>query len=244
MLTLRLARPDKKNALTADMYAALAGHIERAQGDPEVAVLLLTAAGDAFCAGNDIADFVAMAEDPDRPADLAEPARPVRRFLHALADNQKPLLAAVNGLAVGVGFTLLLHCDLVYAGGSAVLSAPFVDLGLIPEAASTLLLPALLGPAKASELLLLAEPLGAKDAERLGIVTRVFADEELAAQALARAKTLARKPRAAVVATRKLLRPDPETLKQRMAVEGEIFARQLRSEEARQAFAAFLSGQR
>ncbi|HEX2094105.1 MAG TPA: enoyl-CoA hydratase [Longimicrobiaceae bacterium] len=233
VLSLRLNRPEKKNALTLEMYAALAGALRAVEEDPGVRVVLLAGTGDAFTAGNDLGDFL------QRPP--TDQSSPVLLFLNALISASKPVVAAVNGLAVGVGTTLLLHCDLVYAARSARFHLPFVGLGLVPEAGSSLLLPQRVGQARAAELLLLGESFGAEEALAMGLVSAVFPDEELAEQAAERARRLARQPPAAVRATKALLRrADRAALPERMRQEGEVFIERLRSPEAREAMQAFL----
>lgn len=233
VLHVRLARPEKKNALTVEMYAALAEALRRADEDPAVRVVLLGAEGDAFSGGNDLADFL------QRPP--TDETSPVLRFLHGLIEARKPVVAAVNGLAVGVGTTLLLHCDLVYAARSARFHLPFVSLGLVPEAGSSLLLPQRVGQARAAELLLLGEPFDAEQALAMGVVSAVFPDEELAARAEERARRLAAQPPAAVRATRSLLRrADRAALPEQMREESALFLERLRSPEAREAMQAFM----
>lgn len=228
--TIRLNRPDKKNALSLAMYAALGDAIEEAEHDPEVRVILLCAAGESFTAGNDLADFA------NRPADGSSPAQ---RFLFGLAQASKPVVAAVDGYAVGVGFTLLLHCDLVYATPRAKLRAPFIDLGLIPEAASTLLLPRLIGQQRAAELFLLGELLPAERAHALGLVNALVPVAELEPHARRVCERLAQKAPSALAQTKQLLRAPAETPLERMQREFEIFGQQLTSPEAREAIAAF-----
>jgi enoyl-CoA hydratase/carnithine racemase len=226
-------RPKKKNALTHAMYAALAEAVRAGDADPTVRVLLLTGAEGAFTSGNDLKDFLSTPpEGPDAP---------VMRFLHALTTVDKPLVAAVNGLAVGIGLTLLLHCDLVYVARSAKLSAPFVNLGLVPEAASSLLLPQRIGHARAAALLLLGESLSAEGAVSAGLATEAFDDAVLFPEALRRARLLAAKAPMAVKLTRRLMRGDPALIAERMALEFEQFKAQLQSAEAREAFTAFFS---
>lgn len=233
VLTLRLARPEKKNALTGAMYEALLGAFDEAQADDGVGAILVTGSGGAFTAGNDIADFLAYA---------AEPAKaPPFRFVRALAALEKPLVAAVEGVAVGIGTTLLLHCDLAFAAPTARFRMPFVDLGIVPEAGSSLLLPQRVGPAKAAELLLLGEGFDAAEALRLGIVNAVVPAEALEAHALAKAQALAAKPRNALLTTRRLLRGDRTALMAAIDAEADAFGRALASDEARDAFMAFLS---
>ena len=233
--TIVLARPEKKNALTQAMYAAMADAVDSAQIDPAIGVVLLTGAGDAFTAGNDIGDFLAAPPSPDD----ATPA-PVIRFLHTILEAEKPLAAAVNGLAVGVGVTLLLHCDLVTAASAARFKTPFTDLGLVPEAGASLLLPRRIGRARASEMLLLGETLNAEEALACGLVARVVDPAHLLEDARRRCAALARKAPAAVRATKRLLRGDTAEVRERMAEEIRIFAERLQSDEFREAAAAFL----
>ncbi len=238
VLTLTLNRPDKKNALTAAMYGALADGIERAESDPSIRVTLFRANGDAFTAGNDLTDFAAAGAAPVAAPSNEKPH--VTRFLENLASAEKPLVAAVNGLAVGVGVTMLLHCDLVYAGAAATFQMPFVNLGLVPEAGSTLLMPRLIGLQKAADLFLTGRKIGAEKAEALGLVAEVFADATLQADALARAEALAAKAPNAVRITKALLKGDDRALVlAQQKKEGAQFATQLRSAEVKEAIAAF-----
>jgi enoyl-CoA hydratase/carnithine racemase len=235
---LTLNRADKKNALTPEMYGALADGIERAERDPNIRVTLITATGDAFTAGNDLGDFAKAGATPvnDKPAEKPH----VTRFLENIAAAEKPLIAAVNGLAVGVGVTMLLHCDLVYAGASATFQMPFVNLGLVPEAGSTLLLPRMIGMQKASELMLTGKKIGAEKAEALGIVAEIFPDNALPGEALARAQALASKAPNAVRITKALLKgKDREIVAAQAQAEGKHFAAQLRSAEVKEAISAF-----
>jgi len=230
---LRLNRPQKRNAITLAMYAALHRALLAAQSDPAVLVVLLSGEGAGFCAGNDLHDFL---DGPGLSAD-----HPVLGFLKTLAAYEKPLIAAVHGQAVGIGVTMLLHCDLVVAARSAQLSMPFVSLGLVPEAASSLLLPRLVGARRAAELLLLGEVLDAAGAERFGLVNRVVADEELLPAARALAQRLVRQPQGALLATRRLLRPDTAELHERIEAEARLFGAQLKTEEFRAIVRAFLA---
>ena len=234
VLSAAFARPQKKNAITGAMYEALIEAFETASRDPEVGALVLSGKGGVFTAGNDIGDFlsVALRETGDFPA---------WRFVNTVAEFEKPLIAAVDGLAIGVGTTLCLHCDLVYATPQARFQTPFVNLGLVPEAGSSLLAPQRFGRARASELLLLAEPFDAQKALKLGLVNAVLPQSELLAHAMERAAALAAKPRAALLATRRLMRGDPEALKAQMAAEMHAFSAALKSPEAHAAFQAFLS---
>jgi enoyl-CoA hydratase/carnithine racemase len=230
---LRFNRAEKKNAITADMYAAMADGLARAEGDEAVRAVIIGGEGGAFTAGNDLADFL------QRPAQ-AEDTPPVRRFMTALSRAEKPVVAAVDGLAIGIGTTLLLHCDLVVASTRAKFQTPFVNLGLVPEFASSLLLPARVGPQRAAELLLLADMLDAETAHRFGLVNRVVEPDALEAAAMEFAQRLAAKPPEALRQSKRLMRADPATIDTRIAEENEVFARQLRSPEAREAFQAFL----
>ena len=235
VLTLAMDRPEKKNALTDAMYGALADGLERAENDDAVGAVLIAGEGGAFTAGNDLADFMAVAQGGVRQAD-----RQVGRFLHALASASAPVVAAASGVAVGVGTTLLLHCDQVVLAEDAVLSTPFVDLGLTPEAASSLLMPARLGHGRAFRLLGLAERITARQALEWGLADQVVAPAELRAAADRVARAMAAKPRAAIRATKRLLR-DTGALHARMEAENAVFGRQLQSPEAHAAFAAFLN---
>ena len=237
VLSAAFARPEKKNAITRAMYETLIEALEAAERDREIGAFVLSGQGGVFTAGNDIGDFLGFAERG--PGDF-----PAWRFVSKVASFEKPLVAAVDGLAIGVGTTLLFHCDLVYATREARFQMPFVDLGLVPEAGASLLAPQRFGRAKAAEFLLLGEPFGAEEALRLGLVNAVLPQAELLGHALAKAAALAAKPRAALLATRRLLRGDPEALKVRMAEESHAFAAALKSPEARAAFQAFLVGGR
>lgn len=233
LCTLRFNRPARRNAITAAMYAALADALEVAAGDGAVRAVLITGNEAAFTAGNDLGDFL---ERPPEGDDA-----PVFRFLRAIAGFPKPVVASVCGPAVGIGTTLLLHCDLVYAGENASLSLPFVNLGLCPEAASSLLLPAIAGHTRAAEKLLLGEPFGAEEARELGIVNRVLPSTEVEAFARAQAAKLAAKPLSSLVATKALMRqPSAMEVRDAMLREGEVFGRMLREPAAREAFSAFM----
>ena len=237
VLSAAFARPEKKNAITGAMYEALIEAFDTAERDPEIGALVLTGKGGVFTAGNDIADFlaVAMHEAGEFPA---------WRFVSKLAEFEKPLVAAVDGLAIGVGTTLCFHCDLVYATPEARFQMPFVDLGLVPEAGSSLLAPQRFGRAKAAELLLLGEPFDGEEALKLGLVNALLPQDRLLKHATEKAAALAAKPRAALLATRRLMRGDPEVLKARMAEESRAFSLALKSPEAHAAFQAFLAGGR
>lgn len=221
---------DKKNALTDAMYMALAEALERAEQENARAVLF-SSKGDTFTSGNDLADFAAMAQG--KPSGGG-----VSRFLHALARSTRPLVAAVQGRAVGVGTTMLLHCDYVLMAEGAQLITPFVNLALVPEAGSSLLLPARIGHVRAFAAFALGEPISAADALAWGLANKIMPALELAAAAREVATRIARQPAAAVAATKALMRPG-DAVQDRMAMEGEQFAQRLRSPEAREAFSAF-----
>jgi enoyl-CoA hydratase/carnithine racemase len=233
VLTLTLNRLERKNSITVAMYAALADAIEKAKDDASVRVVLLQGHETVFCAGNDIGDFV------DKPP--AGQDSPVFRFLRGIATFPKPLLAAACGPAVGIGTTMLLHCDLVYAGDNAALSLPFVNLGLCPEAASSLLLPQMLGYHRAAEALLLGEPFLAEAALEVGLVNRVLPPTEANAYANAQARKLAAKPMTSLVETKRLMKKgQQQAVLQQMLDEGETFGRMLTAPAAREAFTAFM----
>jgi enoyl-CoA hydratase/carnithine racemase len=232
ILTIKLARPDKKNALTDVMYGALADAFEAAETDPTVRVILLQGEGDMFCAGNDVGEFAAAASGTFRGQ------RHVDRFLHALAKSSRPLVAAVQGRAVGIGTTLLLHCDFILLADNALLSTPFVNLALVPEAASSLLLPARIGHVRAFEMFALGEPVNAQSAVDFGLANRVVPLDSLPAEALAVAERIARQPAGALKATKRLMY-DPAVLTAQMDVESAIFNERLQTAEAREAFTAF-----
>ena len=234
VLTLTLNRPEKKNALTRAMYQALADGIDGAGNDGDIRCVLIQAEGDVFTAGNDLSDFAA--------ANRGEPADTTRSggnpMLAALARATTPLVAAVNGRAVGVGTTMLLHCDLVFVSDDALLTTPFVNLALIPEAASSLTLPARIGHARAFSMFVLGEAVDAKKAVDWGIANAAYPLAELRARARAAAEAVAARPASAVRLTKTLMR-DPAALAARMEIEGVHFAAQLKSAEAKEAFAAF-----
>ena len=230
--TLVFNRPAKKNALTVAMYATLAERLDEAAGLPDVRAVVITGAGDAFTAGNDLGDFMAH---PSMDAD-----HHVVKFLKALVRFPKPILAAVNGVAIGIGTTMLLHCDVVLAASAARFQLPFVKLGLSPEGGSSLLLPRLAGFQRASELLMWGEPFDAAAAYRLGLVNEVCADGDLAQKVTARIEKLLELPPEAVIAAKDLVRrPLREELERTMLQESVIFGQRLGSAEATEAFTAF-----
>ncbi len=237
-LLVRIHRPDRKNALTVAMYAGLTAALNEAAQNPEIRAVVLTGSGDSFTSGNDIADFLAHPPAGDES--------PVFQFLAALRQFPKPLIAAVNGVAVGIGVTLLLHCDLVYVRAGATLVLPFVNLGLCPEAGSSLLLPRLIGYPRAAELLLLGEPFSAEQALEWGLINGLCADAEATLElALAKARRLAGLPATAVQLSKALLkRAEAEAVRETIAVESRHFIELLHSPEAAAALQAFASRRR
>lgn len=231
---LRLARPAKKNALTAAMYAALADALEAGDASADVTAHVFVGSGGVFCAGNDIPDFIASSKAGGNLG------RDTERFVRLLPRVTKPMIAAVDGPAVGVGATLLLHCDLVYATPAARLSMPFLDLGLVPEAGSSLLLPQRMGYARAFEMLVLGEVFDGARAREAGLVNRVVPPDELEKVVLAAARRLAMKPPEALAIARRLMRGDTAALEARMTEEVTAFRLRLASPEAVEAFQAFM----
>ena len=232
VLTVTFNRPAKKNAITAAMYQALADALHAGEQDPAVRVLLIAGQPEIFTAGNDLEDFL---QRPPHGDDS-----PVFRFLQTISTAQKPIVAAVRGAAVGVGTTLLLHCDLVYAGRSARFSLPFAQLGLCPEAASSLLLPQLIGYRQAAAKLLLGEPFGADEALAIGFVNEVLDDDAVLEHAHAQARKLAALPAPSLRTTKWLMKGDAAaTVAERMQKEGTAFREMLGAPAAREAFSAF-----
>jgi len=233
VLTLTINRVDKKNSFTPAMYAAMAEGLEQAKTDPAIRVTVIQGDVTVFSAGNDIGDFL------QRKPSTQE--SPVFQFLRAIASHPKPVIAAVCGPAVGIGTTLLFHCDLVYAGDNAAFSMPFVNLGLCPEAASSLLVPQMMGYHRAAEALLLGEPFMAEAALEVGLVNRIVPPTEVNGMAQAQARKLAAKPLGSLVETKRLMKKGQmaQVLAQ-MAEEGESFARLLQEPAAKEAFTAFL----
>ncbi|MEZ5843123.1 MAG: crotonase/enoyl-CoA hydratase family protein [Hyphomicrobiaceae bacterium] len=232
--TIRFTRPEKKNALQSAMYVAMTEAIRAGDADADVVAHLFIGSGGVFTAGNDIGEFA------ERAKGGSTLGQPVLGFIKLLPLIRKPVIAAVDGLAVGVGTTMLFHCDLVYATPAASLRTPFLDLGLVPEAGSSLLAPQRMGYARAFELLVLGEPFGAERAKEAGIVNAIVSAEQLEATARAAAARLARKPPGALAASRRLMRGDPAAISAQIDEEARIFGERLQTPEAREAFAAFL----
>ncbi|MGD0634991.1 MAG: enoyl-CoA hydratase [Beijerinckiaceae bacterium] len=233
VLTLTIDRPGKKNAITNAMYGTLVEALERARDDKTIRCVLVTGAGDTFTAGNDLMDFAVIAA-----GGLARDQMQGFRFLDRLAEFEKPLIAAVPGLAVGIGTTLLLHCDLVFLSETAVLSVPFVDLALVPEAGSSLLLQQRIGYVRAFSMFALGERVDAKTALSWGLANKTVPPDMLQGEAMAAAQALAAKPPGALASSKRLMR-DTGALKTVIAREADIFEARLKSPEAREAFTAF-----
>ena len=229
VMEIHIDRPDKKNALTGAMYRTMTAALADASMRADIGAVLIAGRGDAFCAGNDLQDFLAGPEG----------GAAAFAFIRAIATFDKPLVAAVQGLAVGVGTTMLFHCDLIYAAPDARFVMPFVNLGLVPEAGSSLLAPAILGHARAAAMLLLGEPMDADSAARAGMVTAIVPADALLDQARAKAAVLMAKPPRALAATRRLMKGDPAALVARIEEEAQLFREAMASPEAREAFTAF-----
>ena len=235
VLTLTLNRPDKKNALSPEMYETLGDAVDGAADDPEVRCILIQANGDMFTSGNDLATFAAVNSGDDSSRTQR---RGASALIQALGRAKTPVVAAVNGRAVGVGTTMLLHCDLVFLAEDALLTTPFVNLALVPEAASSITLPTRIGHARAFSMFVLGEAVDARKAEAWGIANAVVPLAELRAKARAAAEAVASKPPSAVAITKALMR-EPERYLARMQEEGAHFGAQLKTAEAAEAFAAF-----
>ncbi len=233
VLGLTFNRPERKNAFDRETYLALIDALSRAQQDEAVRAVVFGGAGADFTAGNDLADF------RDFTGKLED--FPALAFVRAVAAFEKPMIAAVRGDAIGVGTTLLFHCDLVYAEPQARLRMPFIDLGLVPEAGASLLAPDRMGMARASQYLLLGEGFSGEDAFRCGLVNGLVGADDVLETAMAAARRLAAKPAAALRATRRLMRGDPSAILARIDEEAALFAQALASSEARERFAAFFA---
>lgn len=231
---LRMNRPEKKNALTREMYARMAAALAAGDADDQVRVHVFFGVPGAFSAGNDLGDFLAVATGGEGGGEVWD-------FLMALAKAEKPVLSGVDGIAVGIGTTLNLHCDLTFATPRTVFRTPFVDLGLVPEAGSSLLAPLVLGRQKAFSLLALGEGFSAEQAMAAGLIHAVVEEGELEATVLAAADAVAQKPPEALRVTRDLIRGPREPLLDRIQQESELFRQRLKSNEARAAFMAFIN---
>jgi enoyl-CoA hydratase/carnithine racemase len=233
ILRIQLNRPDKKNAMTSNMYVTLADLLTAAVVDDQVRVVVWHGAGDSFCAGNDIVDFLKTPPAADES--------PQQRLMKALICFDKPLVAAVHGAAIGGGTTMVTHCDFVYAGESAKFQLPFINLGLVPEFGSSYSIPARVGHLHASELILLGRPFDARRAAELGLVTQVVPDQQLLATAMETAAQLAAKPAGALRVCKRLLkRSARKQLERAVRTENEVFSAIVRSDDAKEALTAFL----
>ncbi len=236
ILTVTFNRPEKKNALTHAMYAKIADALENAEVNDDVRAVLFKANGDGFTAGNDLMDFQQAGAHDE--GDVT--AMPVARVLAAFAKAEKPYVAAVNGVAVGIGLTMLLHCDLVYVAEGATIQAPFVDLALVPEAASSLLLPRLVGHVKAAEIFMLGKKVTAEEAVHMGMANASCSLEELLPIAEKSAALLASKAPRSLQMTKRLMRGDKDILGDKMKEENIYFGEQLKSPEVMEAIMAFM----
>jgi enoyl-CoA hydratase/carnithine racemase len=233
ILRVQLNRPTKRNAMTSAMYLALASIFNEATKDDNTRVILWHGAGDSFCAGNDIEDFLT---NPPGPGES-----PQAGLMKAFVNFDKPLVAAVQGAAIGGGTTMLTHCDFIYAGESAKFQMPFINLAVVPEFGSSCSVPARIGHVRAAELILLGAPYDGRRAAELGLVTEVVSDKDLLAKATETARKLAAKPAAALQASKRLMKqPFREQLKAAMKAENQEFSVQVRSEDAKEALTAFL----
>ena len=230
---IRLNLPEKRNAVTLEMYAALTAALQEAHSDDSVRVVLLSGAGASFTAGNDLGDFV---NGPPLSG-----SHPAAQFVRVLPSLDKVMIAAVHGMTVGIVVTLLLHCDFVIAARETRLSVPFVQLGLVPEAGSSLLLPRVMGYQRAAEMLLLGRPIDAQQALQAGLITRVVEHEQLLNEARALAQEVAKQPAHALLATRRLLRSRTSTVQERIEEELLAFQTQLESTEFHQAAQEFFN---
>lgn len=231
---LRLSRPEKKNALTRAMYTTLCDAIESGDADAAISAHVITGSGGLFTAGNDIGDFLAAGSG------AGSKNTEVLRFIRLLPVIRKPIIAAVDGIAIGIGTTLLFHCDLVYATPAATFATPFLDLGLVPEAGSSLLMPRLMGYQRAFEMLALGDPFSAERAREAGFVNAVVPVDALESTAVKSALRLAAKPPEALALARQMLRGTASDISQRVDEEAAAFLQRLSSPEAREAFQAFI----
>ena len=234
VLTVRINRPEKKNALTAAMYAGLAEALDAAAGDDAVRCTLILGVPGAFSSGNDIGDFLKLAMSGQRDS------MAVFDFLERIIMAKKPVVAGVDGLAIGVGVTMLMHCDHVIASDRATFKTPFVDLGLLPEAGSSLIGPQIMGHHRAFAMLAMGETFSAEDARSAGLVNHVTTSDLLEERAIAAARSIAAKPPVALAQSRDLIRGDRTPVLERMKEEAELWKARLTSDEARQAFMAFV----
>jgi len=234
---IELRRPERKNAITQDMYRAMSEAIDTAQHNPDIRCLVITGGSGVFTAGNDLEDFL---KDGTSNTDAPRASNAIK-FLYSLAHNAKPIVAAVDGIAIGIGTTMLFHCDYVLASTSATFSTPFIHLGLVPEGASSLLMPRAMGHQRAFATLVMGRTVTAEDARLAGFVNQVVAPGEAEAEARKVAREICALPAEAVAISRRLLKPSPEDLTRRIDQESHLFGERMRSKEAVAAFKAFFS---
>ena len=234
---IELRRPERKNAITQDMYRAMSEAIDTAQHNPDIRCLVITGGSGVFTAGNDLEDFL---KDGTSNTDAPRASNAIK-FLYSLAHNAKPIVAAVDGIAIGIGTTMLFHCDYVLASTSATFSTPFIHLGLVPEGASSLLMPRAMGHQRAFATLVMGRTVTAEDARLAGFVNQVVAPGDTEAEARKVAREICALPAEAVAISRRLLKPSPEDLTRRIDQESHLFGERMRSKEAVAAFKAFFS---
>ena len=233
--TIRMNRPEKKHALTAVMYDAMAQAIETANASSPIRAVVIAGVPGAFCAGNDLGDFMKAATGGEGLGNA------VIRFLYALARAERPLIAAVQGVAVGIGTTMVLHCDYAVAAADARFSTPFVSLGLVPEAASSLIAPRLMGQRRAFELLVMGKPLNGEEAKACGLVNQVTSAADVETEAMKAAQHIATLPPEGVALSRRLMKGMPDEVVRHIDLEADAFGKRLQSDEARAAFQAFFN---
>jgi enoyl-CoA hydratase/carnithine racemase len=233
---IKLRRPEKKNAFSQDMYRGMSDAIDKAQNNPDIRCIIITGGSGVFTAGNDLEDFLKEStSEPDAPRGASNAVK----LLYSLAHNVKPIIAAVDGVAIGIGTTMLFHCDYVLASKSATFSTPFINLGLVPEGASSLLMPRTMGYQRAFAMLVMGRKFSAEEAREAGFVNVVVAPGHTEAEARKVAREICALPAEAVAITRKLIRPPPEDMTRRIDQEGHHFGERMRSKEAIAAFKAF-----
>lgn len=231
---IRFNRPDKKNAITRDMYSAMSEVLIAGEADDAIRCHVILGTPGAFSSGNDVQDFMAFAASGDLGTE-------VLGFLTAMADLKKPFISGVDGLAIGIGTTIHMHCDLTFATPQSVFKTPFVDLGLVPEAASSLLGPQIMGHQRSYALLAMGEAFSAEQAKDAGLIYEIVESDKLEAKVMEVAKTLAARAPTAMGYAKRLMKADPDVIKARMEQEAKLFGEQLVSDEARQAFMAFMT---
>lgn len=232
--TIRFNRPDKKNAITSDMYAQMTQALAAGEADAATRCHVILGTPGAFTSGNDLQDFMAFAANGDMGTEVLD-------FLNTMASLKKPFISGVNGLAIGIGTTINMHCDLTFATPNSVFKTPFVDLGLVPEAGSTLLAPAIMGHQRAYALLAMGEAFSAQQAAEAGLIYKVVEADALESVVADTAAKLASRAPTAMAHTKRLMRPDLDNVKARIAEEAKLFEAQLTSDEAREAFMAFMT---